>query len=221
MKFSNTPVYHVFTEQYNWTLPFEEDGDIVSYCRIYGDFALLAFRVCAIDVFDPRLNGSTTVLGTFLLLSFISLTAFATCETNSLVIQPGLDCSNPEKWAGQQSVRIRSQKRYADITYELPRGIRNIVAPVSGIVDSTYVPAESYLTFCDTILPAGRPDVKGLDIMLLTRCSTATLSGSLDWLYLISTLPWRVQLPSPVLKYYTLSKDDIIQASTCITIARI
>lgn len=73
LKFPNTPIYHVFTEPYNWTLPFEENGEIVSYCRVYGDLALLSFRVCAIDVFDTRLNGNTTVLGIFLLLSLDSL----------------------------------------------------------------------------------------------------------------------------------------------------
>lgn len=138
-----------------------------------------------------------------------------------MVIQPGLDCSNPEKWAGQQSVRFRIQKRYADITYALPGVLRNNLAPMSGIVDSTYVPAESYLTFYDAILPAGYPDVKSIQLMLLARCSTATLLGRSDYLYLISTLPWRVQLPSPVLGYSSLTDDNIIKASTCVTVARI
>jgi hypothetical protein len=72
LQLPNTPIYHVFTEPYNWTLPFEENGDMVSYCRVYGDLSLVSFRVCAIDVFDTQLNGNTTVLGTFLLLLLLT-----------------------------------------------------------------------------------------------------------------------------------------------------
>jgi hypothetical protein len=66
LRYATTPIYQVFTDIYNWSLPVENNGAPADYCREYGVPGIMSIRICAIDVFDTQWNESSVVLREFL-----------------------------------------------------------------------------------------------------------------------------------------------------------
>jgi hypothetical protein len=103
-----------------------------------------------------------------------------------------MTCNDPEMWV-ERSLRFRIWKRYADITFGLPNALIEKLATVTGRLNSTYIPAHSYLTFYDHVFPDQfRPDSTGLTLLSLFTVSIYKPVGK--WLQTLSNLPWRIQL---------------------------
>jgi len=101
-----TPIYHVVSELYSRGLLYQEMGDIASYCRVHGRTAVLAIRLCAADVFDTGMNENRTILGECIFEYLLTVEEFSTCESNGLVLQPGMDCGNPKCGFGNVFVLV-------------------------------------------------------------------------------------------------------------------
>lgn len=152
--------------------------------------------------------------------SYLTVIAFAACETNGFVLQPGLTCNDPETWP-EVSLRVRIWKRHADIVYAIlgtPRITQ--LTTVSEKLNSTYVPALSYLTFYDAILPNGMPDLKTNYLYFLLAFSGSAYYRNVDLLPTLATLPWRVQLGRDF-QGLNVSDENMIKAMTCVTVERI
>jgi len=91
---------------------------------------------------------------------------------------------------------------------------------MGGRLNSTYIPALSYLTFYDVILPNGMPDLKTNYLYFLLAFSGTAYNRNYDLLPTLATLPWRVQLGRDF-QGLDVSNENMIKAMTCETVERI
>jgi hypothetical protein len=129
-----------------------------------------------------------------------------------------MTCNDPEMWV-ERSLRVRIWKRHADIKFELPSYLIDQLETVTGNLNSSYVPAQSYLTFYDHVFPEKfLPDSVGLSLLSLFVGSIYT--GYIRYVQTLSNLAWRIQLLQH-LEDLNVSDENMINATTCKTVDRI